>query len=190
MAYDAGETSLHAAIKVRVGGEVRETTVGRVLVSEILPEGLEFRHANKVLDKKALSTLIDECYRKSRNKNTVLLADRLRALGFSQSTAAGISICMDDMVIPDTKGKLVEDTHELAKEYERYMRCDAECDDRTNEALDNLEVAENLGSLEAGFVAYGAAYSERKDISYAAWREAGVPASVLKDAGVKRTRRS
>ena len=56
-----------------------------------------------MLDKKALSSLIDQCYRASRNKATVLMADRLRTMGYEMSTRAGISICMDDMVIPDTK---------------------------------------------------------------------------------------
>src|SRR5688572_26172501 len=107
MAYDAGETELHARIKVRINGKVVDSTVGRVLVSEVLPEGLEFQHANKVLDKKSLSGLIDQCYRSSRNKNTVLLADRLRALGFESSTKAGVSICMDDMVIPASKVTLL-----------------------------------------------------------------------------------
>jgi DNA-directed RNA polymerase subunit beta' len=55
---------------------------------------------NKTLDKKALSALIDVCYRVHRNKETVLLADRLRTLGFDHATRAGISICMDHMVIP------------------------------------------------------------------------------------------
>jgi DNA-directed RNA polymerase subunit beta' len=85
-----------------------DTTVGRVLVSEVLPPGLEFPVVNKVLDKKALSALIDQCYRASRNKNTVLLADRLRTMGFEMATRAGISICMDDMRIPDSKKDVLD----------------------------------------------------------------------------------
>src|SRR4029077_918974 len=103
MAYDSGEIDLHAGIKVRMGGELVTTTVGRVLVGELLPPGLPFDFVNKVLDKKALSGLIDACYRTNRNKETVLLADHLRTLGFEQATRAGISICMDDMVIPASK---------------------------------------------------------------------------------------
>lgn len=86
--------------------------------------------------------------------------------------------------IEDLSTRLRDESDPLRRVDLIQARLDAE------EALDNLEVAENLEGLEAGFVEYGAAYSERKDISYAAWREAGVPASVLKDAGVKRTRRS
>src|SRR5688572_15417503 len=117
MAYDNGVIDLHAGICVRVRdvdeegkprSRIIETTVGRVLVAEILPKGIPFDYANKVLNKKALSALIDICYRKHRNKETVLLADRLRTLGFFYATTAGISICMDDMVIPSKKKDLIE----------------------------------------------------------------------------------
>src|SRR5690606_13062588 len=100
MAWDSGEVDLHARIRCRVRGAVQDTTVGRILVSEILPDRLPFDLVNKVMDRKALSQLIDECYRASRNKATVLLADRLRTMGFEMSTQAGVSICMDDMDIP------------------------------------------------------------------------------------------
>ena len=112
MAYDNGEVDLHAGVRVRVTdlddeGKKRtrmvNTTVGRVLVSEILPEEISFDYVNKTLDKKALSSLIDICYRKHRNKATVLLADRLRSLGFEYATKAGVSICMEHMVIPQAK---------------------------------------------------------------------------------------
>src|SRR3981081_4269201 len=114
MAYDHGEVTLHSGIRVRVPdpeaeGKTRllSSTVGRCLVAEILPEGLPFDLVNKTLDKKALSSLIDACYRKHRNKATVLLADRLRTLGFEYATRSGVSICMDHMVIPDAKGVLL-----------------------------------------------------------------------------------
>ena len=86
MAFDNGTADLHAGIKVRIRDKdedgnprsrVVATTVGRVLISEILPPGIPFDYANKVLNKKALSALIDVCYRKHKNKETVLLADRL-----------------------------------------------------------------------------------------------------------------
>ena len=72
------------------------TTVGRVLISEILPKRVPFEFVNKTLDKKALSALIDKCYREHRNKETVLLADRLRNLGFYYATRAGVSIWTTD----------------------------------------------------------------------------------------------
>ena len=135
MAFDNGEVELHAGIKVRVpeldevGNPVNdqnghpkrrtvETTVGRVLISEVLPKGVPFEYANKTLDKKALSALIDVCYRTHRNKETVLLADRLRTLGFDHAMRAGISICMDHMVIPPKKKVLLADAQ---KEVERVV---------------------------------------------------------------------
>ncbi len=137
MAYDAGEVGLHAKIKLRWQGDIHETTVGRVLVSEILPPGLDFRSVNKTLDKKALSSLIDECYRKSRNKNTVLLADRLRTLGFEMSTKAGISICMDDMLIPDSKksilGSAQGEVEVVVEQYQEGLITDGE---RYNKVVD------------------------------------------------------
>jgi DNA-directed RNA polymerase subunit beta' len=137
MAYDAGEAEIHARIKLRLGEEIVDSTVGRVLVGEILPEGLQFQHVNKVLDKKALSQLIDQCYRSSRNKNTVLLADRLRELGFKMSTKAGVSICMDDMVIPASKATLLgtaqADVETVIEQYQEGLITDGE---RYNKVVD------------------------------------------------------
>jgi len=137
MAYDSNELDLHARIRVRIDGKILDTTVGRILVGEVLPEGVEFDFVNKVLDKKALSVLIDSCYRKSRNKNTVLLADRLRTIGFEQATSAGISICMDDMVIPETKKTILdraqEDVETVIEQYQEGLITDGE---RYNKGVD------------------------------------------------------
>src|SRR5450432_809829 len=131
MAYDAGEVDLHAGVRVRVtdlddDGKQRtrmlNTTVGRVLVSEILPDEISFDYVNKTLDKKALSSLIDICYRKHRNKATVLLADRLRTLGFEYATKAGVSICMEHMVIPAKKKELIKDAQtEVERVVDQYQ---------------------------------------------------------------------
>jgi DNA-directed RNA polymerase subunit beta' len=139
MAYDAGEVALHARIKVRVpeidenddpvldqnGRPKRrmvESTVGRVLVSEVLPPGTSFDHVNKTLDKKALSKLIDVVYRQHRNKHTVLLADRLRSMGFDYAMRAGISICLDHMTIPDKKKDLLAEAQaEVERVVEQYQ---------------------------------------------------------------------
>jgi DNA-directed RNA polymerase subunit beta' len=128
MAYDHGEVSLHSGIKVRVidpetgKRRVVQTTVGRCLIAEILPRGLSFDLVNKTLDKKALSALIDACYRKHRNKATVLLADRLRSLGFEYATKSGASICMDHMVIPKAKETLLKEAQdEVQKVIDQYQ---------------------------------------------------------------------
>ncbi len=128
MAYDNGEVTIHTSIRVRVidplNGQRKtvNTTVGRCLISEVLPEGLSFDLINKTLDKKALSALIDACYRKHRNKATVLLADRLRSLGYEHGTKSGSSICMDHMVIPDAKKILLDEAQEeVARVIEQYQ---------------------------------------------------------------------
>lgn len=112
MAYDAGAVDIHAKIKVRINGNIYTTTVGRVLVYEVVPKELPFSLVNKVLDKKALSELIDECYRRCGNKATVIMVDQLRSLGFEYATKAGISICIDDMIVPSTKEKILRETEE------------------------------------------------------------------------------
>jgi len=95
-------------------------------------------------------------------------------------------------VTPETLQKKIDDLDaKLRAEPDPLRRVDLiQARLEAEEALSGLEATENLDGLEAGFVAYGSAYSDRKGISYAAWREAGVPAPVLKEAGVKRTRRS
>ena len=81
MAYDHGELDLQAAIRVRIDGELVPTTVGRVLLYEIVPKQLPFKTVNRVMGKKQLGDLIDSCYRACGQKETVLLADKLRSLG-------------------------------------------------------------------------------------------------------------
>jgi len=118
-AFDAGETDLHARIQVRMDGQRVTTTVGRVILSEILPSGIPFSAINKVMNKKGLAQLIDTCYRKSGVKATVLLADRLKDLGYEFATRSGISISIKDMVIPSAKSQILGDAFELVKEIER-----------------------------------------------------------------------
>jgi len=118
-AYDAGAVSLHARISVRMNGESVQTTVGRVLLSEILPRELNFELVNKVMTKKAIAKLVDECYRKVGRKATVILADRLKDLGYAMATQSGISISIKDMVIPSKKPEILRKAFEEVKEIER-----------------------------------------------------------------------
>ena len=137
VAYDAGEVHLQANIKVKIGGKMLDTTVGRVLLSEILPSEIPFENVNKVMDKKQLANLIDICYRRTGNKKTVILADRLKNLGFAYATKAGISICIDDMKIPVKKGKLLDkaygEVQEIQKQYNEGLITDGE---RYNKVID------------------------------------------------------
>ena len=82
MAIDAGAVDLHARIKVRINSELKDTTVGRIILAEIIPEEISFDAVNKLMNKKELANLIDHCYRLCGDKTTVLLADRLKDLGF------------------------------------------------------------------------------------------------------------
>jgi DNA-directed RNA polymerase subunit beta' len=122
IAYDAGEVDLHARIKVRIEGKRYDTTVGRLLLYEIVPEGLSFDVVNKVLDKKAIADLVEECYRRSGDKATVLLADHLKDIGYRFATKAGISISIDDMKIPTHKEKLLEKAYKEVREIENQYQ--------------------------------------------------------------------
>ncbi len=130
-AYENRVVELHAKIKVRVKevlvddkGEKQqtrrlvETTVGRALLSEILPEGMPFESVNQNMNKKAISRLINFCYRQVGLKETVVLADQLMYTGFAYATRSGVSIGVDDMVVPDGKGKIIAAAEEEVKEIE------------------------------------------------------------------------
>jgi len=108
IAYDHGEVDLQARIKVRMNGAMVETTMGRVIIGELLPTKLPFEVVNKVLNKKALAKLIDFTYRYAGTKDTVILTDRLKDIGYEYATRAGISICINDMKIPLAKEDMVE----------------------------------------------------------------------------------
>jgi DNA-directed RNA polymerase subunit beta' len=134
-AFDAGEVELAARINVRLteytkdkeSGELVpstklwETTAGRALLSEILPKGLPFSNINKALKKKEISKLINVSFRKCGLKETVVFADKLLQYGFRLATKAGISICIDDMLVPTEKQGIIEraetEVKEIAQQY-------------------------------------------------------------------------
>ena len=117
---------LHAKIKVRLRPnklpeektEIIETTLGRALLYDLLPEGMPFHFVNQTLDSKKISSLIDFCYRKSGLKSTVIFADRLMYIGYEFSTRSGASICVDDFVIPQNKEQIVKDAEKEVKDIE------------------------------------------------------------------------
>ena len=134
-AYESGQIELHASINVRIretefieDGESRDrrekltrykTTVGRALLSEILPAGLPFELINKALKKKEISRLINASFRRCGLRETVIFADKLMLAGFTFATRAGISICVDDMLIPDQKHTLISAAESEVKEIEQ-----------------------------------------------------------------------
>ncbi|MFH1131954.1 MAG: DNA-directed RNA polymerase subunit beta', partial [Pseudomonadota bacterium] len=137
MAFDHGELDLQAAIKVRINGRLEKTTCGRILLYEIVPEELSFRLVNRVMGKKQLTEMMDACVRTCGEKKTVLLADRLRTLGYSYATLAGVSICIDDMVIPKAKAGLLAsataEVREIEDQYTEGLITDGE---RYNKVVD------------------------------------------------------
>lgn len=108
IAFDYGEIHLQAKVKVRKNGQLVDTTMGRILLGELLPDSVKFEEVNRVLTKKALAKLIDHTYRHAGTKETVILADRLKDIGYEYATRAGISICINDMKIPLSKEQFVE----------------------------------------------------------------------------------
>jgi DNA-directed RNA polymerase subunit beta' len=108
IAYDQGIADIHARVRTRINGKLEETTVGRVLFSEVLPEGIPFSFINKEMSKKELAKLIDECYRKFGLRRTVVLLDDLKEIGFAYATRSGTSICIHDMHVPSKKQKFIE----------------------------------------------------------------------------------
>ena len=130
-AYANGDVHLQAKVKVRVlehikneQGEleavrsIKDTTVGRSLLWEIVPNGLAFENVNRDLNKKAISQLINACYRQLGLKDTVIFADQLMYTGFHYSTRSGVSFCADDMVIPEVKSTILANAEEQVKEIE------------------------------------------------------------------------
>ncbi len=111
-AFDLGQVNIHARIKIKINDEVKKTTVGRALIFEVMPEEVPFDLINRLMTKKAVEDLIDTTFRMSGGKATVLLADRLRTLGFKHSTTSGISVSIADMIIPDEKNKSISEAEE------------------------------------------------------------------------------
>ncbi|HOF30163.1 MAG TPA: DNA-directed RNA polymerase subunit beta', partial [Burkholderiaceae bacterium] len=150
-ALDAGEVELTAKISVRlteytkdkVTGEfipstsLVETTVGRALLSEILPKGLPFSNINKALKKKEISKLINVSFRKCGLKETVVFADKLLQNGFRLATKSGISICIDDMLVPKEKAGIIERSEKEVREIEQqYVSGLVTAGERYNKVVD------------------------------------------------------
>ena len=149
-AFETGSVSLHARIKVRIHEVVLDddgnrtertklcdTTVGRTLLSDLLPEGLAFELVNRDLNKKRISELINACYRRVGLKETVIFADQLMYAGFSYATRAGISVGVDDMVTPAEKGEILHqaeaEVKSIQKQYASGLLTDGE---RYNKVVD------------------------------------------------------
>src|ERR1700756_4219134 len=117
--------------------KLTETTVGRALLSEILPKGLPFSNINKALKKKEISKLINVSFRKCGLKETVVFADKLLQNGFRLATKAGISIAIDDMLVPAEKHGIIERSAKEVKEIEQqYVSGLVTSGERYNKVVD------------------------------------------------------
>ena len=149
-AYESGAVALQAMVKIRVPIQetdekeqittvvkIVETTVGRALLSRILPDGLDFELINRAMTKKAISNVINACYRGLGLKKTVVFADRLMYTGFRFATIAGISIGVNDMVVPESKQKILAiaeaEVKEIQDQYASGLVTDGE---RYNKVVD------------------------------------------------------
>ncbi len=165
LAYDAGALDLHATIRVRMDRDLAEegrlddrpedmdsvmvdTSCGRVLFYEIVPQELPFSLVNRPMDKGALGQLIDRCFRIAGPKATVLLADALMVLGFEQSTRAGVSICIDDMRTPSRKDELLDSAFgEVRETEEQYAEGLITVGEKYNKVVDIwAKVTEEISS--------------------------------------------
>ncbi len=137
IAFDSQEAEEQAKIKVRIGDKLVETTVGRVILSEILPSSMAFSHANQLMTKKELTKLVDRVYRFAGLHEVVVMLDRLKDLGFSYATKAGISICIDNMHIPSRKGEMIDraqtDVAQVQNQYNEGLITNGE---RYNKVID------------------------------------------------------
>jgi len=135
MAFQNEEVDKHARIKVRIKGETIETTVGRVIFNDLLPDGLPFY--DEPMNKKAVSQVISDCYRLKGHQETVHLLDRLKTVGFEESTLSGASMAVSDLGVPKEKEERVEkarlEVEKIQGQYQRGLITDGE---RYNKIID------------------------------------------------------
>lgn len=129
--YEAGLVELHARVKIRmpiyqddgvVANVVTDTTVGRAIMSNILPKGMPFSTINKTMTKKTISKVLDSCYRAFGLKESVIFADQLMYTGFKYATHSAASIGIEDMQIPDDKPAIIEQADNEVREIESQFR--------------------------------------------------------------------
>ncbi|HDH04882.1 MAG TPA: DNA-directed RNA polymerase subunit beta' [Nitrospirae bacterium] len=119
IAFDADIVDQHAPIRVRMNGSFVDTTAGRIILGEILPEGISFSMINKEMTKKEVGKLVEFCYKRLGRKTTVVFLDNIEKLGFASATMSGNSICIDDMHIPSKKGEFIKEAEQEVLDVQR-----------------------------------------------------------------------
>ncbi len=137
LAYQTGAVDLQAKIKVKMNGELIDTTVGRVIFSTIVPEEIDFEEYNKPLTKKELQKLINLSYHKAGTKKTVIFADKLKDMGFFEATEAALSISVDYLTIPKKKAEIIASAEKkIAEIWQQYRDGLITESERYNKAVD------------------------------------------------------
>jgi DNA-directed RNA polymerase subunit beta' len=159
IAHEANQVGKHAKIKVRRNGKLIETTVGRILFNQVIPN--ELPYVNRVMNKKELGDLVALCYEKLGQEKTVKLLDDIKELGFKYASKAGITVSIDDMKIPKDKPEILKRSYKEVAEIEnQYKKGIITAGERYNKVIDiwthtTDEIAEvmfeNLKKDEYGF---------------------------------------
>ncbi|MBN1540513.1 DNA-directed RNA polymerase subunit beta' [candidate division KSB1 bacterium] len=135
IAYDDGRVDLHAPIKVRINGEMVDTTVGRVIFNQLLPKEISF--VNSLLTKKGIEELVANAYNQLGNYRTAVLLDILKETGFTYAMRSGVTVGIDDVIVPQEKSDLIDSAYgkveAIQKRYERGIITDGE---RYNQIID------------------------------------------------------
>jgi len=119
-AYQCEVAKIHDRCRLRIGTELVETTVGRILFNQLIPPGFGF--VNEQMEKTKLSRIITDCFKKFGQHSTVTLLDELKKIGFEFATRGGISISMEDLSIPEGKNKIIEQSHSDVNNVEKQHR--------------------------------------------------------------------
>ena len=117
-AYEHGHLSLHAKIRIRINGKTVSTTVGRAIFNQVLPEGWPLE--DRIINKKELSKIIGRCLRKYGQQRTVELLDNVKSLGFRFASRAGVTISIDDVLIPTIKQQLLDEADKIEKDIDKH----------------------------------------------------------------------
>ena len=136
LAYENKAVGLHAIVNVRHNGKwIKNTTVGRIIFSSVLPEGVEF--VNDLINKKKLTQIVNHVYLITGNFQTVLFLDRLKELGFRMATVSGVSIAISDVLIPEQKDDILDEAQkevdDIKNKFDRHILTDGE---RYNKVID------------------------------------------------------
>lgn len=148
LAYESGVIELHALVKVNMGdGRLLETTVGRLIFNEAMPP--EISYINKLVDKKELSLIVDRCYRRLGYKRTAELLGGIKQLGFKYATQGGLTIGMNDIVIPERKKEILGEAESHVEMIEdQYRRGLITFDEKYRQTIETWNRATELVTQE------------------------------------------